>query len=171
MSLNRQHSYWIPSPGLAQGLPRALVKARKQSSILLRYLASHCLETPIIKQYWGKAHRSIHQQGQVWRIRYTGCHGSRRLSCHELFASGLRPGFWACHASHYWSGCSRLPKKQQKKTCYTLVRWTQGQRTLPGLEQKGYLTPHPIQSFLNFFCLFIFWDRVSLYRPGCPYTL
>jgi hypothetical protein len=35
------------------------VKARKQSSILLRYLASHCLEVPIIKQYLKKAYRSI----------------------------------------------------------------------------------------------------------------
>jgi hypothetical protein len=46
----------------AQGLPRALVKARKQSSILLRYLESHCLEAPIIKHYWKKAHRSIHKE-------------------------------------------------------------------------------------------------------------
>ena len=58
---NRWHSYWIPSPGWTQGLPRALVKARKQSLIMLRYLASHCLEAPIIEQYWKKAHRSIHK--------------------------------------------------------------------------------------------------------------
>ena len=75
---------------------RALVKARKQSSILLRYLTSHCLEIPIIKQYWKKADRPILwlMQGQNWSIHAMGCHSSRRLSFCELFASGLHPGFW-----------------------------------------------------------------------------
>jgi hypothetical protein len=70
---------------------------------------NHFLEAPIIKQYWGKAHRSIHQlkQGQIWSICHTGCHGSRRLSFCELFASGLCPCFWACHVSNYWSGCGK----------------------------------------------------------------
>ena len=48
----------------------------------------------------------ICSRGQVWSICYTGCHSSRRLSFHELFASGPRPGFLACHTGHYWSGCS-----------------------------------------------------------------
>jgi hypothetical protein len=52
MSPNTQHSYLIPSPWSAQGLPRVLMKARKQRSISLRYLASHYLEAPITKQYW-----------------------------------------------------------------------------------------------------------------------
>ena len=69
--------YWIgniltefQALGLAQELPRALVKAWTQSSILLRFWANHFLEVPIIKQYWKKAHRYIHQliQGQVWTI-------------------------------------------------------------------------------------------------------
>jgi hypothetical protein len=108
MSVNRQHSYWIQNPWSAQELPRVLVKARKQSSILLRCLGSHCLETPIIKQYWRKVHRSVHRlkQGHYWNIHYTECHGSRRLSFHQLSTSGLRSGFWACHTCHYGSGCS-----------------------------------------------------------------
>ena len=42
-----------------------------------------------------KESTQIHLQGQNWSICAMGCHSSRRLSFHELFASGLHPGFWS----------------------------------------------------------------------------